>query len=64
MFVGVVALCFQRLSTRVALITECHNSHKHIQSPLTIFIVTNDSGVEWLVLIARCHNSTQHSLSS
>ena len=29
MFVGVVALCC------VVLITECHNFHKHSQSPLT-----------------------------
>ena len=31
MFVGVVALCYQHL----VLITECHNYHKHSQSPFT-----------------------------
>ena len=33
MFVGVVALCYQH-NTRVVLIMECHNFHKHSQSPL------------------------------
>ena len=34
MFVGVVAFRYQH-HTCVVLITECHNSHKHSQSPLT-----------------------------
>ena len=37
MFVGVVALRYQHHTTCVVLITECHNSHKHSQSPLTNF---------------------------
>ena len=37
MFVGVVVLRYKHHTTHicVVLITECHNSHKHSQSPLT-----------------------------
>ena len=35
MFVGVVTLHYQHHMCYVVLITECHNSHKHSQSPLT-----------------------------
>ena len=35
MFVVVVVLRYQPHTSYVVLITECHNSHKHSQSPLT-----------------------------
>ena len=54
MFVGVVSLRYQHHTCCVVLITECHNSHKHSQSPLTSKACMNIPAVRLWADRVRC----------
>ena len=62
MLVGVVAPCYQYYTTQccVALITECHNSHQHSQSPLTSCLHAAFTLLDTLLLHCLIHYLYKH----